>query len=243
MGRKSNKSKEKQMRKKEEQAKMCAVWAKIQAANELEDPISLFPVFKKYERNGLSVTFETKKASNLDEETISWAFELTKTNMKSLYESSDWGWKDKEKHAEMTESNAWYLVARDQDNRPVAFSHFRFDMELDIEVLYCYEIQLCPDVRKKGLGKFMMQILELMANKYEMQCVMLTVFKSNNVAQEFFMKKLNYQVDEISPQQGIYDDKDYSYEILSKLTKSGKAAAAAAAAAAPKGDCCRPCCS
>lgn len=29
-----------------------------------------------------------------------------------------------------------------------------------------YEIQLCEDVRRKGLGKFLMQILELMAFKY-----------------------------------------------------------------------------
>ena len=29
-----------------------------------------------------------------------------------------------------------------------------------------YEIQLCEEVRRKGLGKFLMQILELMAFKY-----------------------------------------------------------------------------
>jgi len=29
-----------------------------------------------------------------------------------------------------------------------------------------YEVQLCEEVRRKGLGKFLMQILELMAFKY-----------------------------------------------------------------------------
>ncbi|BFZ11621.1 hypothetical protein BsWGS_14660 [Bradybaena similaris] len=237
MGRKSSsKAKEKKLKKKEENAKLSVMYAKVEAANKLDDPLSAFPVFKKFERNGLNVTFETKRVADLDTQTIDWAFELTKSNMKSLYEMSEWGWKDREKMEEMTEDKAWYLIARDQDGRPVAFSHFRFDLELDTEVLYCYEIQLCPDVRKKGLGKFMMQILELMANKYEMKSVMLTVFKHNQSAQKFFIDKLKYSVDEISPEQGIYDEEDYSYQILSKLTKIGRDAVAEHAA------CARTCC-
>ncbi|XP_005090676.1 N-alpha-acetyltransferase 40 [Aplysia californica] len=244
MGRKStSKSKEKKLKKKEESAKVSAQWAKVEAANKMEDPLAAFPVFQKYERNGLSVTLETKRVGDLDEDTVNWAYELTKTNMQTLYEQSEWGWKSREKMEEMTEEKAWYLVAKDQDGKPVAFSHFRFDMELDTEVLYCYEIQLCPDVRKKGLGKFMMQILELMANRFEMKSVMLTVFKHNNTAQEFFMNKLKYTVDEISPEQGIYDEEDYSYQILSKLTKIGREAAKEAALQPPPTGCPKPCCS
>lgn len=201
---------------------MAACFTKVEAANKVEDPLGPFPIFRKYDRNGLNVQFETKRASNLDEATIQWAFDLVKANMKTLYENSEWGWKDKEKFEEMTQYNAWYLIARDQDDNPVAFCHFRFDVEVDMEVLYCYEIQLIPEVRKKGLGKFMMQILELMANKYEMKNVMLTVFKHNSVANEFFKKKLNYLVDDISPEQDIYDEQEISYEILSKYTKIGR---------------------
>lgn len=29
----------------------------------------------------------------------------------------------------------------------------RFDMDFDDDVLYCYEIQLEPEVRRKGLGQ------------------------------------------------------------------------------------------
>ena len=38
----------------------------------------------------------------------------------------------------MTEERAWYLIAWDQDQKPVAFSHFRFDVEIDTEVLYWF---------------------------------------------------------------------------------------------------------
>lgn len=52
------------------------------------------------------------------------------------YEQSDWGWSDREKREELTDSRAWYLLARTLEGRPVAFSHFRFDMEEGDEVLY-----------------------------------------------------------------------------------------------------------
>ena len=53
------------------------------------------------------------------------------------YEDSDWGWKDKDKYTEMTEERAQYLIAFDvPTGKPMAFTHFRFDMELDDEVVY-----------------------------------------------------------------------------------------------------------
>lgn len=36
----------------------------------------------------------------------------------------------------MNDERAWYLLARDGDSAPVAFSHFRFDVECGEEVLY-----------------------------------------------------------------------------------------------------------
>lgn len=46
------------------------------------------------------------------------------------------GWKDREKREEMTEDKALYLIVRNAEQEPVAFVHFRFDMEFDEEVLY-----------------------------------------------------------------------------------------------------------
>ncbi|MCV4691255.1 GNAT family N-acetyltransferase, partial [Escherichia coli] len=80
---------------------------------------------------------------------------------------------------------AWYLIAWENNSIPVAFSHFRFDVECGDEVLYCYEVQLESKVRRKGLGKFLIQILQLMANSTQMKKVMLTVFKHNHGAYQF----------------------------------------------------------
>jgi len=44
-----------------------------------------------------------------------------------------------------------------------------------------------------------MQLLELFGAKSEMKYIMLTVFKENNRAMDFYIKKLNYVIDETSP--------------------------------------------
>ena len=62
----------------------------------------------------------------------------------------------------MFDDRAWYLMARsvasEDAGKLLGFSHFRFDMDYDDEVLYVYEIQLEDSVKRKGLGKFMMQV-------------------------------------------------------------------------------------
>ena len=35
----------------------------------------------------------------------------------------------------------------------MAYSHFRYDMDHDDDVLYCYEIQTEQKMRRKGLGR------------------------------------------------------------------------------------------
>ncbi|XP_041840471.1 N-alpha-acetyltransferase 40 isoform X2 [Melanotaenia boesemani] len=165
MGRKSNKAKEKKARRLEERAAMDAVCAKVDAANKLDDPLAAFPAFKKYDRNGLNLQIECKRVTSLNPLSVEWAFELTRANMQTLYEQSEWGWKEREKREEMNDERAWYLLARDADSAPLAFSHFRFDVECGEEVLYCYEVQLESKVRRKGLGKFLIQILQLIANR------------------------------------------------------------------------------
>uniref|UniRef100_A0A8B9EKK1 N-alpha-acetyltransferase 40, NatD catalytic subunit n=1 Tax=Anser cygnoides TaxID=8845 RepID=A0A8B9EKK1_ANSCY len=136
MGRKSSKAKEKKQKRLEERAAMDAVCAKVEAANKLEDPLEAFPVFKKYDRNGLDVAIECRRGAGLEPATLEWAFELTKSNMQTLYEQSEWGWKEREKREELADDRAWYLIARDAAAGPVAFSHFRFDVECGDEVLY-----------------------------------------------------------------------------------------------------------
>jgi len=49
-----------------------------------------------------------------------------------------------------------------------------------------YELQLEPECRRKGLGRFLLQVLELMAFKANLSKVVLTVFTHNPAAVSFF---------------------------------------------------------
>jgi len=200
--------------------KMDAGWLNVKKANSADSPLDQLPSFKRIDRNGLCINFETIRAPDLDAKTKEWIFVLIEANMKEMYRQSDWGWNEKNKKQELYEDNAWYLIARTEEGTPVAFSHFRYDMEFDEDVLYCYEIQLEPTHRRKGLGKLMMKILELLMLKAEMVKIMLTVFKHNPDACQFFKKCLRYTVDETSPYNTIHEQ--FDYEILSRYNPKRK---------------------
>lgn len=54
------------------------------------------------------------------------------------YDQCSWGWDDKKKLDELTDDAAWYLIAKSPDGLFLGFSHFRFDLDEGIEVLYWY---------------------------------------------------------------------------------------------------------
>lgn len=96
---------------------------------------------------------------------------------------SKWSTEEKVKRREMVAAEARYIFLhgnskesvieasnisetnRDERGPLVGFVHYRFTSEEEVPVLYVYELQLEPCVRGKGLGKFLMQLIELIACK------------------------------------------------------------------------------
>lgn len=148
--------------------------------------------------------------------------QLFEDNMSDLYSKSSWGLDMKEKQEELQHENAKFLVVTTSDDPDdlLAFCHFRFDWNDDDEpteaVLYVYEIQVDERMRRAGLGRRLMTILELMARQAGLNKTMLTVFKDNTAAWNFYTKKLKYKVDETSP--SLYGE-EVDYEILSKRVR------------------------
>ena len=209
------------MERKLMEMKMNAGWTIVNKANSLENPLDLLPSFQNYKKDDFSITLETKRVSALDASTKEWIFKLLETNMKDFYFQSDWGWNSSNKKDELFEDDAWYLIARDAESQePVAFSHFRYDMDHDDDVLYCYEIQTEKKIRRKGIGKFMMKVLELLMIKADLLKIMLTVFKHNQDATTFFKEILKYEVDETCPVDTVYEQ--FDYEILSRFNAKEK---------------------
>ena len=129
---------------------------------------------------------------------------------------------------------AWYLLVHDSEGKCVGYSHFRFNMEVDDEVLYVYEIQIDGKYQRKGIGRFMMFALEMLAFKADMRKIMLTILKHNTEADKFFKQIMKFEMDETSPKSHV------DYEILSKPNK--RKLAKEAAEGAKKGGCQKSCC-
>ncbi|CAI7669253.1 unnamed protein product [Penicillium manginii] len=102
--------------------------------------------------------------------------------------------------------------------RILGFLSFMVTYEDGKEVVYCYEIHMSPMARGRGLGGLLMGRMEGIGRLIGLEKAMLTVFKSNVAAREFY-RKGGYEVDENSPQPRTLRNgtvKEWDYEILSK---------------------------
>ena len=136
--------------------------------------------------------------SPLPKHILDACLDLFKSNMGKLYEQSSWGLDMKSKKEELTHETARYLIVTAPGGDEIlAFAHFRFEVDSDDqptrEVLYLYEIQISPVAQRNGVGKRIMQILEIIGMQMKMRNVMLTVFKNNQDAIRFY-EKLKYEI-------------------------------------------------
>mmetsp|Transcript_2716 Transcript_2716/g.5780 ORF Transcript_2716/g.5780 Transcript_2716/m.5780 type:complete len:270 (+) Transcript_2716:141-950(+) len=216
----------------------------VAAANVEKDLLLGFQPFRRYSRNGLNVRIECVGGDSLGPSDLDFCLTTLRDNMGDFYRNSSWGWDEKSKRAGMQDPVSRILLLREQldenpapepaaeddwvmveypdaasapsapSERNLGFVHLQFCIEDDRPVLYVLELQLVDAARGKGLGRFAMQLCELVARKHGMQNVMLTVFKSNQRAVDFYCKKLRYVIDESSP--SVWERHDEDYEILSK---------------------------
>ncbi|WAQ81815.1 hypothetical protein PtA15_2A127 [Puccinia triticina] len=172
---------------------------------------------------------QIRRSADLTPELKKECFEIFESNMKQIYLKSSHGYKPKAKKRELFHPDSRFLLASTPDEGksllPVhGFLMWRFDFEECfspeegmVEVAYCYEIQLKPETRGKGLGKLLMEILERIGSSWAMKKLMLTVQTENENAVQFY-RSLNFLPDEISPSQVEQPEGEpkADYEILSK---------------------------
>ena len=161
-------------------------------------------------------------------------FGLVRRTSSADYKASADGWHPVQKRKEMRLRDMRYiLLGRSSSSSsrteggmcvPVeGFLSFMLTWEDGVEVVYCYEIHLSEHVRGRGVGKRLMGFLEEVGRKAEVKKVVLTVFKRNKAAVEFY-ERLGYEEDEYSPRpkklrNGVVKELDYL--IMSKSLISG----------------------
>ncbi|GFY57434.1 n-alpha-acetyltransferase 40 [Trichonephila inaurata madagascariensis] len=184
----------------------------VDSAKKATDLLSFLPEWTTYKKHDLDLKVEYKSAPDLSSEDTKTIFDLLKINMESFYNKSDWGWEDNFKLEELTHKDARFLIVRDSTDKIVGFSHFRFDMESNYPILYCYELQIENAIQRKGIGKHLMSILTLIAYKFKLVKILLTVFKDNTAGLNFYRNSLHFGRDESCP----YDEEGKCYLILRK---------------------------
>ncbi|VVA91758.1 unnamed protein product [Arabis nemorensis] len=208
----------------------------IKRASSIVDPLSPFDSFRRYRKNDLSVYLESGRGDRLSSSMKQYIRKLLKMNMEVFY-GSDWPIQAKAKRQEMSSADAHYIFVRELSygkayetstrgisikgcNQIAGFVHYRFTLEEEIPVLYVYEIQLESRIQGKGLGEFLMQLIELIASKNRMGAIVLTVQTSNALAMTFYMSKLGYRISSISPSKANLLTFSAKYEILCKTFDS-----------------------
>ncbi|KAF2088986.1 hypothetical protein K490DRAFT_7557, partial [Saccharata proteae CBS 121410] len=149
-----------------------------------------------------------RPAPALSSEEVLACFALIELTSAAAYKASSRGWKPDAKKREMREDEMQYLLDKAQSSPDTAavtvsnpiegFLSFMITVEDDFPVVYIYEIHLLPHLRGLGVGKHLMSIPEVIGQKASMTKIMLTVFKSNSAAEEFY-RSLGYVEDEYSP--------------------------------------------
>lgn len=216
----------------------------LQPTQSTPDLLARLPTFRSFTRPGAGLALTLLSAASpasLPPPTAAFLFDLTARNMAPLYAASGFGWDPAAKARELRHDDARFLLAfhtADVEDGstaappalpstalPVAFVHFRLEMEGGAATLYVYEIQLAPAVRRQGLGKFMMLAVELAARAGGLGRVMLTVQDGNAGAARLY-ERLGYGTDPTSPGPGEGPGGgDPGYRIMSKgLIADGRVA-------------------
>jgi ribosomal protein S18 acetylase RimI-like enzyme len=134
------------------------------------------------------------------------------------YENSEMKWSTSKKWKEMKLPDLRYIILVTPDDAVAGFISFMVTYEDGHEIVYIYEIHLIPEWQSQGLGQNMMHVVEAFAQNVAVSKVMLTVFRTNRRAVDWYTKQ-GYQEDEYSPgprklRNGTV--KQPSYIILSK---------------------------
>lgn len=112
------------------------------------------------------------------------------------------------------------------------FLHFRFETDDDnpnvkkrgMPVAYLWDLQLKGWAQRQGLGKHLLNIIELTCTHWGVPKIMCTVLKENHGAMRFYRHKCNFVLDESSPDQfaELDDDCLCEYDILKKEVHTKK---------------------
>lgn len=199
---------------------------RLKLANECENLLSrvkLKSLMKQYK-------FHLLHSKHIDQTNFNKMMDLFEPLMRDMYEKSSWGWNDREKMSEWKHSRTRVILVTKNDHLAdnisfnelpqeedglVGFMCFRFESGADKNecALYVYELHIHQEFQRQGLGEELMRMAINLALEFKMDKVMLTVFRTNSKALQFY-NKLKFAPDKSTPAKNEAD-----YIILSTKLK------------------------
>lgn len=187
-----------------------------------EDTPLPLQVKNKNTENALVVHRVFEDASTISKPVLEACLDLIEHTSAHDYRNSESGWSRVKKRKEMKLPDMKYIIFKHEPSQDVAgFVSFMVTYEDGFQVVYVYEIHLAAEWQAQGLGKSLIMAVEAIGKNVAMDKIMLTVFKANLHAVEWYLK-LGYGEDDFSPQPRTLRNgtvKEPTYIILSKSLK------------------------
>lgn len=197
----------------------------VEAFNDRDDEslLQLIQHHKTVLSDSHDLTLTVRNPSSISSDHFESCFNLIRENLQTLYESSSWGWNPESKRAEMQEPGTRFLLVLSHKDSPsngqrlLGFLSFQVVNEDGVATVYCYELQTSPEIRRRGIGRQLMDAMHQIALQAKVSRAMLTVFTANHAACSFY-HKLQYTEDESSPKERLLRGRKVKadYAILSK---------------------------
>ena len=192
-GKKKGKNAAKKAARKAADAALIAAQSAVRSARDGEDPFAdgmeIPGVSKRFGEGEDAVELEYVRVEEMEDDDLVWAFGLLKANMETHYQESGWGWNDTVKQEEMQMDGMRYIIIRRaSDGERLGYAEFQYSIEDGLGTsVFLYEIQLAPDVRRRGLGRLLMDTLESLSAFHGIEHSLLTVFSANTSAMDFYL--------------------------------------------------------
>jgi predicted acetyltransferase len=195
------------------------------------------------EEEQLTISFATGKSA--PRKFLKQMFGVSKSTMEEVYDASGYGWDDDDKRSELKDSSTRHLLVCTAADELVGFASFQLTLQGEMyekpigkAIVFVREFQVVEKYQRRGIGRHVSRLLEMIGMKHNMSYVEYLVTNENFVAQQFISTKLKGYVtdgrDDLLEQLDGYDEEEEGYAIFSKVVSRELKMAAKLAAKAEK---------
>lgn len=108
----------------------------IERANQEKNPFNkIAEKYQNYQKDDLNISIKFYASKEMTKELQKFCFKLAERNVGGYYKTCSLGWQPKVKQNDMAKSWARFLIAY-EDNKPIGFCQFRFDMDYGRSCVY-----------------------------------------------------------------------------------------------------------